>query len=288
MKLIHYFFTLNFLLTVPCHGGPIIIGNGAGLVEMQTVFVWKNIHKFIQICRASPACKLDSKSALVLTETLQKPRAELIFISGKTAPNLILKDSQSELLGFGTKGFAPSQVYINTDKLYENISNKKHTISDSINLLTAAIAYQSKYSVQDSIKLGKIVGEFWNSKIQESNFKTTQDQSIQLALVVQNNLPQIILLAKDQFNYLNPEINLKLSEFTGENSLVQLTAIMSPYLVEGLNNQVSLVAKIEFLIDKKINFADVAISFNLNNIDKLNIQFYNIEPQNMTQFKAPQ
>ena len=155
-------------------------------------------------------------------------------------------------------------------------------------MLTAAIAYQSKYSVQDSIKLGKIVGEFWNSKIQESNFKTTQDQSIQLALVVQNNLPQIILLAKDQFNYLNPEINLKLSEFTGENSLVQLTAIMSPYLVEGLNNQVSLVAKIEFLIDKKINFADVAISFNLNNIDKLNIQFYNIEPQNMTQFKAPQ
>ncbi|WP_413612288.1 hypothetical protein [Bdellovibrio sp. HCB-110] len=271
------------LFTSLVHAGPIIVGNAAGLAELQYVYAWKNLTEFVKTCAANTQCQIPRKTSQRLLQVLEQPRKELIFLSGAHAPGMFFKTQNSETMILGTKAEASAQVYINTDLLYEN--NPESTIpslAKNISVLATAIAYQSGKNLEESLVIGSAIGAYWDGEIQSSSFVSTNTE-VQLNVLLKPE-PHVVLFDSKKAYFLNSEVISALESVLNEKN-IQLDSFLAPYWTQEMDGQITLIAKLGFSNSNQKGQAEVAISFRLINDlkesviseDGFQIEFFNIE-----------
>ena len=250
MKLILAFFSFVFALSGSSAGaGPLIVGNAAGLTELQYVYTWKNIADFV---------KIDVRGRL--NAVANSSHKELIFLSGQEHPQVFAQPSFAGALPFATAKFVGAQVYINSDLLYNNPLADVGDLSAPIEVLSAALAYQSGLQPKQALALGQEIGHAWRAQIQNLPWKSPLGNMLQVN-ILQSDSVQVIAFDSYQAHFLHKDLVSALQKHLGATH-VALKKVNFPYWVPN-KSQVSLLATVDFVVDGAPVRAEVSITLNL-------------------------
>ncbi len=126
-----------------------LIGNGAGLGEMQFSHMYHSLPQFITTCLNSRSCLVNESHRGVLLQISKIARknrdlkTKLIFLSSKEYPNFFRSENDPETR-IAKTGFRPDiPVFINIDQIYEGDGSVAVSSLEMMSILLHEVGHQT-------------------------------------------------------------------------------------------------------------------------------------------------
>jgi hypothetical protein len=201
------------------------VGNGGGILENQFAYVWLTKQKYLDVCSQTDSCQLNqSEKSFLKIALTQLPQEQefIIFTNDTKLPEI--KDKF-----FWTEPIIGSQIYINSNKLYQNNSSgfQFSSFVFPIEQLTTAILYHQGMKLIDCENAAKKISQFWNQNITELKMKSIGLSEVGLNVIQSLDKPAQVLFSDSSVVYnITEELNKQLyCEGSFNKSIYQLNQL---------------------------------------------------------------